>query len=905
MSEIVSAVESVREGSSVRLRVPRPSSLLFYQPPRLQERKKEGKKATRSMSYAKRYERLQQAYSGSRERMEEEHLRHGNSTAKETDTVVEQPSQTLKTTLAATGTSGEKVFFGGDGQLPEEDHRRGDDAFSRGLTASALQTPTPPRPRAYAGAADAVRVTTNAAGDPQEPRSAIPKQTNNGVNGEEGNTQAVQRQRSATGVASPNTPSRTARKAHFFGVSAKESLPSMPLAAGSRKHFETPLQPADRRRRGGAEPDSSSPAGAGRTAKEALARKGTENRHHHHHRSNNNTSNESFTPRSAVSSSASASAKRSVETEILNARLQAVAQAREEVERLVRSQSQYEERIVGILASLEEECRQQQEEFLERSASLQDPLDALRRAERERDMVVGLLRQFKAEGSAVVQRMYDAVKARDEENVRLLAAQDALRKENKQLRQLFTADATRKKAGAATAAAATDGSCGTNEGGRLADGLADSPCSPSVEGEKSKDPVVSERELALEAQVREQKAAVRELGELLSSADETMRALQKRVIAAERQKQILLLRAAGLAFSSLDFAKRSPSPTGGRQNAEEGEEAEQPPAAMQRLLEKYPGDADVTRVRDLWRADRARIRDLQSALRHEREVRMRAEVVAQEIAAESDKSIRTMEERLQRAETPRGLTVPTLVFPRPESEEKKAAASGWDVLAGESAAAEAAPKGSRSSAAALGTPRRCSEEEDGSSLPSTPTRQLRTALSEADDLASIHPLPKENEGAEKPPTQQGEGAVVEEDTSLSPSLAALCHVVATQAEDESVLSTPQGKGNGKNEAREPASEKDEQPTSAAAQAVKAYVGQRAPEEARPNADVPTRATLPIPVPLHSGACTGQHRSNSSSAHRNANSTTNATESPQNSHASGASSVSRRMVLSLTANESSS
>lgn len=395
-------------------------------------------------------------------------------------------------------------------------------------------------------------------------------------------------------------------------------------------------------------------------------------------------------------------------------RARAVAAAREEVERLMANQHAYSAAVVRVLDDLETQCRRDDdgnednewkgeevagqsntnytshydnsnegEQRHQQQQQRQVPMSALRHAEQERDTAIRLLRQFKEEATSVVRRLHAAVQQRERDNVELDDAVRSLRSENQRLN--------------ATLTGSKNGNRNDNYNGdgdhRNNDTNNDDDDDANVD-----DTGASVREVSLEARLRAQKLAIRELGQLLASADETMADLRRRTEQAEDQRQALLLQAATTSLDFLGFTKkkkrsgvvvndaatgnaatnlrssedRAAAAAGGNghntndingnqdyhqdgddEDEEEEEEvdpARHRPPPMQRLLLRLPADIDMLNVDDLLCAARARILSLRSSLRSEQAGRLQAEESAQRIAERTEASVQLLERRLHRAE---------------------------------------------------------------------------------------------------------------------------------------------------------------------------------------------------------------------------------------------------------------
>ena len=323
---------------------------------------------------------------------------------------------------------------------------------------------------------------------------------------------------------------------------------------------------------------------------------------------------------SSTPSSARASASQWPTSETFTTRLRNIIETRQQIEALVQKQREDEAEMVHAIAALDEQSQVHQSQHLPSSPdSVASFHTVSRRAYEqvlmERNAAFAALREFKEKGNAIVHRLYDTVKLQQEQSLELVATVEALKKANKRLKEAVS-----------------------NGGGGASASL-----------------TVSEPMAELQQKVATQRRVIEQMDQLMQNADSMLLAMRARVEAAERR--------AASSAAPLDRRQLPPLPKSGSGGArpiavEGGPAALATPdavAAIERLADRYPADPDVATVAAQQQLLLERIAQLRQSLKQEEAQRLHLEEVYGATSEETARNVALLEERLQRAENPRGV----------------------------------------------------------------------------------------------------------------------------------------------------------------------------------------------------------------------------------------------------------
>jgi hypothetical protein len=331
---------------------------------------------------------------------------------------------------------------------------------------------------------------------------------------------------------------------------------------------------------------------------------------------------------SSAPSSARASTSQWPASETFTTRLRSIMETRQQIEALVQKQREDEEEMAHAIAALDEHSQldpssQQQSpnSMTPRSTAAVDKVSrqAYEQVLMERNVAFAALREFKEKGNAIVHRLYDTVKSQQEQSLELVATVEALKKANKRLKEAVSSDCA----------------------GRASDN-----------GTTAVSGTVAE----LQQQVNTQRRVIEQMDQLMQNADRMLLTMRARVEAAERKaasSAVPLNRSQlpPLPKSSGAVAAARPASTVNAATAATPEAV----AAIERLSERYPADQDVATVAAQQQLLLERLAQLRQSLKQEEAQRLHLEEVYGATSEETARNVALLEERLQRAENPRGV----------------------------------------------------------------------------------------------------------------------------------------------------------------------------------------------------------------------------------------------------------
>ncbi|KPI86331.1 hypothetical protein ABL78_4597 [Leptomonas seymouri] len=329
---------------------------------------------------------------------------------------------------------------------------------------------------------------------------------------------------------------------------------------------------------------------------------------------------------SSACSSARASALQWPASETFAARLQSMMGTRQQIEALVQKQREDEEEMVHAIAALE----QQQQSLSSQNSALAAGTTVGHQAYEqiliERDAAVAALREFKEKGNVIVHRLYDTVKLQQEQSLELVATVEALKRANKRLKEAVS----------------------SGNGGRASDNT--SASAPGTVAE-------------LQQKVIAQRRVIDQMDQLMQNADRMLLAMRARVEAAERQvtssiassdrRQLPPLSKGGASGSARTTCAGDGTPAAAISAATVA--TPDAVAAIERLLKRYPVDQDVVTAAAQQQLLLERIFQLRQSLKQEEAQRLHLEEVYGATSEETARNVALLEERLQRAESPRGV----------------------------------------------------------------------------------------------------------------------------------------------------------------------------------------------------------------------------------------------------------
>lgn len=255
----------------------------------------------------------------------------------------------------------------------------------------------------------------------------------------------------------------------------------------------------------------------------------------------------------------------------------------------------------------------------------------------ERQTAFVALRQLKEKGNAIVQKLYHTIKTQQEHTLELAATVEALKRSNARLR---SAPPTPRPATPAHGGGAEDDATNDRHTAEDCDGT-----------------TVAE----LQRKVAKQRRVIDEMDKLMQSADSMLVAMRCRVEAAEQRASVNgrghsvkrdLKTSTSPSLSLVEW--QSLSPRGGVVSSAMAVDSNGQ-TTMQRLTERYSRDDDVQKAAVHQQQLLRCITEMWGELKEERAQRLRLEEVFGFTFSETERNVSLLEERLQRAETPRGL----------------------------------------------------------------------------------------------------------------------------------------------------------------------------------------------------------------------------------------------------------
>lgn len=308
------------------------------------------------------------------------------------------------------------------------------------------------------------------------------------------------------------------------------------------------------------------------------------------------------------------------------ARLRNIIETRQQIELLMQWQRQDEEELVYAISNIDKQSqgrshsRQSPHPGTTFTGSVLSPWQQQQQqpdaADRpsyeqvlsERAVVLAALRQLKEKGNIIVHKLYNTVKAQQEQVLELVATVEALKKANKRLKDtLGNGGAVRGNLGSGPGAAATVGGVT-----RVPDTVTE-----------------------LQEKVITQRRVIEQMDQLMQNADRMLLAMRMRVEAAEQ-------RASGAP------AERRPPPlplTPGRGTSNASTPRQAP----------VGGDGDVATVSAQQQCLLGRIAQLRQALKQEQAQRLHLEEVYGATSEETARNVALLEKRLQRVQNTRGV----------------------------------------------------------------------------------------------------------------------------------------------------------------------------------------------------------------------------------------------------------
>lgn len=312
------------------------------------------------------------------------------------------------------------------------------------------------------------------------------------------------------------------------------------------------------------------------------------------------------------------------------ARLSNIIETRQQIELLMQRQRQDEEELIHAIAHIDAQSlgRSHPRQSPHPGAMLTDSVlspwrqqqqqqqDAVDRPSYEqvlieRAAVFAALRRFKEKGNIIVHKLYNTVKAQQEQVLELVATVEALKKANKRFK-----DALSNGGGAAGGSLGSGAGAAATAGGvtRLPDTVAE-----------------------LQEKVITQRRVIEQMDQLMQNADRMLLAMRARVEAAEQ-------RASGASAERRRLPPLPLTPGSGTSNASTPRQA------------PVGGDGDAATVSAQQQQFLlGRIAQLWQALKQEQAQRLHLEEVYGATSEETARNVALLEERLQRVQNTRGV----------------------------------------------------------------------------------------------------------------------------------------------------------------------------------------------------------------------------------------------------------